>query len=200
MLSPSGRPRIPIPLSHRHCPIGKVTFAEAYHGIHIVRHHQPHAKERRHAGQCPQEKRQSVAINSVNMSKLSKKLKDNPLTEISILRRRRLRMRGDVEATLSPTLPASWHQQLHYRQSVLTAIRDHLEALATGLRLSYNSRNTSRMDKDKSLERKEREIVRAGSAQTAARRKARIATATIVDAVKQASPTLSPKAEVHASN
>ncbi|KAH8731491.1 Serine/threonine-protein kinase atg1 [Phaeosphaeriaceae sp. PMI808] len=47
--------------------IGKGSFAEVYRGIHI-------------------EKRQSVAIKSVNMNKLNKKLKDNLVSEISILR------------------------------------------------------------------------------------------------------------------
>ncbi|OAG00306.1 MAP/microtubule affinity-regulating kinase 4 [Paraphaeosphaeria sporulosa] len=47
--------------------IGKGSFAEVYRGIHV-------------------EKRQSVAIKSVNMSKLNKKLKDNLASEISILR------------------------------------------------------------------------------------------------------------------
>lgn len=47
--------------------IGKGSFAEVYRGIHI-------------------EKRQAVAIKSVNMSKLNKKLKDNLVSEISILR------------------------------------------------------------------------------------------------------------------
>ncbi|KAF2280735.1 kinase-like protein [Westerdykella ornata] len=47
--------------------IGKGSFAEVYRGIHI-------------------EKRQAVAIKSVNMSKLNKKLKDNLMVEISILR------------------------------------------------------------------------------------------------------------------
>ncbi|KAF2707098.1 Serine/threonine-protein kinase atg1 [Pleomassaria siparia CBS 279.74] len=47
--------------------IGKGSFAEVYRGIHI-------------------EKRASVAIKSVNMSKLNKKLKDNLVSEISILR------------------------------------------------------------------------------------------------------------------
>ncbi|OCK79070.1 kinase-like protein [Lepidopterella palustris CBS 459.81] len=50
-------------LSH----IGKGSFAEVYRGIHI-------------------EKKACVAIKSVNMSKLNKKLKDNLLSEISILR------------------------------------------------------------------------------------------------------------------
>jgi len=47
--------------------IGKGSFAEVYRGMHI-------------------EKRQSVAIKSVNMGKLNKKLKDNLVSEISILR------------------------------------------------------------------------------------------------------------------
>ncbi|KAF2645759.1 Serine/threonine-protein kinase atg1 [Massarina eburnea CBS 473.64] len=47
--------------------IGKGSFAEVYRGIHI-------------------EKRQSVAIKSVNMGKLNKKLKDNLVSEITILR------------------------------------------------------------------------------------------------------------------
>ncbi|CAO2648722.1 Nn.00g096710.m01.CDS01 [Neocucurbitaria sp. VM-36] len=47
--------------------IGKGSFAEVYRGIHI-------------------EKRQSVAIKSVNMNKLNKKLKDNLVSEISILK------------------------------------------------------------------------------------------------------------------
>lgn len=47
--------------------IGKGSFAEVYRGIHI-------------------EKKQAVAIKSVNMSKLNKKLKDNLVSEISILR------------------------------------------------------------------------------------------------------------------
>ncbi|KAF2255352.1 Serine/threonine-protein kinase atg1 [Trematosphaeria pertusa] len=47
--------------------IGKGSFAEVYRGIHI-------------------EKRASVAIKSVNMSKLNKKLKDNLVSEITILR------------------------------------------------------------------------------------------------------------------
>ncbi|KAF1914893.1 Serine/threonine-protein kinase atg1 [Ampelomyces quisqualis] len=47
--------------------IGKGSFAEVYRGIHI-------------------EKRQSVAIKSVNMNKLNKKLKDNLVSEIAILR------------------------------------------------------------------------------------------------------------------
>ncbi|KAH7077344.1 Serine/threonine-protein kinase atg1 [Paraphoma chrysanthemicola] len=47
--------------------IGKGSFAEVYRGIHI-------------------EKRQNVAIKSVNMNKLNKKLKDNLVSEISILR------------------------------------------------------------------------------------------------------------------
>ncbi|KAF2740468.1 kinase-like protein [Polyplosphaeria fusca] len=47
--------------------IGKGSFAEVYRGIHI-------------------EKRASVAIKSVNMIKLNKKLKDNLLSEITILR------------------------------------------------------------------------------------------------------------------
>ncbi|KAF2993323.1 Serine/threonine-protein kinase [Curvularia kusanoi] len=47
--------------------IGKGSFAEVYRGIHI-------------------EKRASVAIKSVNMNKLNKKLKDNLVSEISILR------------------------------------------------------------------------------------------------------------------
>lgn len=47
--------------------IGKGSFAEVYRGIHM-------------------EKRQAVAIKSVNMNKLNKKLKDNLVSEISILR------------------------------------------------------------------------------------------------------------------
>jgi serine/threonine-protein kinase ULK/ATG1 len=47
--------------------IGKGSFAEVYRGIHI-------------------EKKASVAIKSVNMNKLNKKLKDNLVSEISILR------------------------------------------------------------------------------------------------------------------
>ncbi|KAF2749748.1 Serine/threonine-protein kinase atg1 [Sporormia fimetaria CBS 119925] len=47
--------------------IGKGSFAEVYRGIHI-------------------EKRQAVAIKSVNMTKLNKKLKENLISEISILR------------------------------------------------------------------------------------------------------------------
>ncbi|KAF2265571.1 MAP/microtubule affinity-regulating kinase 4 [Lojkania enalia] len=47
--------------------IGKGSFAEVYRGIHI-------------------DKRASVAIKSVNMHKLNKKLKDNLVSEISILR------------------------------------------------------------------------------------------------------------------
>ncbi|KAJ4301179.1 Serine/threonine-protein kinase [Kalmusia sp. IMI 367209] len=47
--------------------IGKGSFAEVYRGIHV-------------------DKRQSVAIKSVNMSKLNKKLKDNLVSEITILR------------------------------------------------------------------------------------------------------------------
>ncbi|KAF1836747.1 kinase-like protein [Decorospora gaudefroyi] len=47
--------------------IGKGSFAEVYRGIHI-------------------EKRQSVAIKSVNLNKLNKKLKDNLVSEITILR------------------------------------------------------------------------------------------------------------------
>ncbi|KAF2876297.1 Serine/threonine-protein kinase atg1 [Massariosphaeria phaeospora] len=47
--------------------IGKGSFAEVYRGIH-------------------REKRASVAIKSVNMNKLNKKLKDNLVSEISILR------------------------------------------------------------------------------------------------------------------
>ncbi|KAF2845106.1 serine/threonine protein kinase-like protein [Plenodomus tracheiphilus IPT5] len=47
--------------------IGKGSFAEVYRGIHI-------------------EKRASVAIKSVNMNKLNKKLKDNLVSEIAILR------------------------------------------------------------------------------------------------------------------
>lgn len=47
--------------------IGKGSFAEVYRGIHV-------------------EKRASVAIKSVNMSKLNKKLKDNLVSEIAILR------------------------------------------------------------------------------------------------------------------
>lgn len=50
-------------LSH----IGKGSFAEVYRGIHI-------------------EKKACVAIKSVNMSKLNKKLKENLLSEITILR------------------------------------------------------------------------------------------------------------------
>ncbi|KAF2134126.1 kinase-like protein [Dothidotthia symphoricarpi CBS 119687] len=47
--------------------IGKGSFAEVYRGIHI-------------------EKRAAVAIKSVNMNKLNKKLKDNLVSEITILR------------------------------------------------------------------------------------------------------------------
>ncbi|KAF1998044.1 Serine/threonine-protein kinase atg1 [Amniculicola lignicola CBS 123094] len=47
--------------------IGKGSFAEVYRGIHI-------------------EKRASVAIKSVNMAKLNKKLKENLVSEITILR------------------------------------------------------------------------------------------------------------------
>ncbi|CBX90155.1 similar to serine/threonine protein kinase (Pdd7p) [Plenodomus lingam JN3] len=47
--------------------IGKGSFAEVYRGIHT-------------------EKRASVAIKSVNMNKLNKKLKDNLVSEIAILR------------------------------------------------------------------------------------------------------------------
>jgi serine/threonine-protein kinase ULK/ATG1 len=72
--------------------IGKGSFAEVYRGIHVVR-----ALSSRLASDescfkhdmltpCLQEKRQSVAIKSVNMSKLNKKLKDNLVSEISILR------------------------------------------------------------------------------------------------------------------
>lgn len=85
--------------------IGKGSFAEVYRGIHVVRSPSffspPSA---RHVQRLPfdfdtrsvtdrmltrsgvQEKRQSVAIKSVNMSKLNKKLKDNLASEISILR------------------------------------------------------------------------------------------------------------------
>ncbi|KAF2809955.1 Serine/threonine-protein kinase atg1 [Mytilinidion resinicola] len=50
-------------LSH----IGKGSFAEVYRGIHV-------------------ERKQTVAIKSVNMAKLNKKLKENLLSEISILK------------------------------------------------------------------------------------------------------------------
>jgi serine/threonine-protein kinase ULK/ATG1 len=71
--------------------IGKGSFAEVYRGIHIVSpacSQQPvRADSRRiEANVTPQEKRQSVAIKSVNMNKLNKKLKDNLVSEISILR------------------------------------------------------------------------------------------------------------------
>src|SRR5689334_1414251 len=70
--------------------IGKGSFAEVYRGIHIVRHvhvRSPSWDERRspprlsegiHANALSreQEKRASVAIKSVNMNKLNKKLKD----------------------------------------------------------------------------------------------------------------------------
>jgi serine/threonine-protein kinase ULK/ATG1 len=68
--------------------IGKGSFAEVYRGIHIVR--SPGNSSRRDMGRTTanttQEKRQSVAIKSVNMNKLNKKLKDNLVSEISILR------------------------------------------------------------------------------------------------------------------
>lgn len=77
--------------------IGKGSFAEVYRGIHIVRHHRSaahvyctsrHTPYRPYANLLPlkQEKKASVAIKSVNMNKLNKKLKDNLVSEISILR------------------------------------------------------------------------------------------------------------------
>ena len=67
--------------------IGKGSFAEVYRGIHIVRTPLSHpAPIMLLTKTAQQEKRQSVAIKSVNMSKLNKKLKDNLASEISILR------------------------------------------------------------------------------------------------------------------
>jgi serine/threonine-protein kinase ULK/ATG1 len=77
--------------------IGKGSFAEVYRGIHIVRHTSPYTEYRPEsvgmtsneviqANITVQEKRQNVAIKSVNMNKLNKKLKDNLVSEISILR------------------------------------------------------------------------------------------------------------------
>jgi serine/threonine-protein kinase ULK/ATG1 len=71
--------------------IGKGSFAEVYRGIHIVSpagSQQPVRAGFRRIAANPtvQEKRQSVAIKSVNMNKLNKKLKDNLVSEISILR------------------------------------------------------------------------------------------------------------------
>lgn len=67
--------------------IGKGSFAEVYRGIHIVRSSLSRfAPIKLLTMTVPQEKRQSVAIKSVNMSKLNKKLKDNLASEISILR------------------------------------------------------------------------------------------------------------------
>jgi serine/threonine-protein kinase ULK/ATG1 len=74
--------------------IGKGSFAEVYRGIHIVRTSRPEYSRMdrlrtwiaRMLTSDVQEKRQSVAIKSVNMSKLNKKLKDNLVSEISILR------------------------------------------------------------------------------------------------------------------
>lgn len=78
--------------------IGKGSFAEVYRGIHIVRHTSSPYTEYRpecvgmtsneviQANITVQEKRQNVAIKSVNMNKLNKKLKDNLVSEISILR------------------------------------------------------------------------------------------------------------------
>jgi serine/threonine-protein kinase ULK/ATG1 len=67
--------------------IGKGSFAEVYRGIHIVRLPStvPWGIAWMSANTI-QEKRQSVAIKSVNMNKLNKKLKDNLVSEISILR------------------------------------------------------------------------------------------------------------------
>ncbi len=69
--------------------IGKGSFAEVYRGIHIVRSSiLPCQAPPGTALLTPdsQEKRQSVAIKSVNMNKLNKKLKDNLVSEITILR------------------------------------------------------------------------------------------------------------------
>jgi serine/threonine-protein kinase ULK/ATG1 len=72
--------------------IGKGSFAEVYRGIHIVSRSQSklsHQTGIRHVEankMLLQEKRQNVAIKSVNMNKLNKKLKDNLVSEISILR------------------------------------------------------------------------------------------------------------------
>lgn len=67
--------------------IGKGSFAEVYRGIHIVRTPCiPSTLRRGWTLTQAQEKRQSVAIKSVNMNKLNKKLKDNLVSEISILR------------------------------------------------------------------------------------------------------------------
>lgn len=64
--------------------IGKGSFAEVYRGIHIVRY--AAAAPGPSIANTPQEKRASVAIKSVNMTKLNKKLKDNLVSEITILR------------------------------------------------------------------------------------------------------------------
>jgi serine/threonine-protein kinase ULK/ATG1 len=79
--------------------IGKGSFAEVYRGIHVVgdlSSHPSRDESRLETGKIGidqqltrlflQEKRQSVAIKSVNMNKLNKKLKDNLVSEITILR------------------------------------------------------------------------------------------------------------------
>jgi len=121
-LGPSGRLQIPILLSHRPCSIGKDSVAEAYCGVHIVRHHQPHAEERRHGDQCPQEKRQAVAIKSVNMSKLNKKLEANLCRRSPFCADDVSECEAKWKSPSSPPLPASWHRQLRCRQSVLTRL------------------------------------------------------------------------------
>ncbi|KAF2178502.1 Serine/threonine-protein kinase atg1 [Zopfia rhizophila CBS 207.26] len=65
--SSSGMSEVIIGQFKRMDHIGKGSFAEVYRGMHM-------------------EKRASVAIKSVNMNKLNKKLKDNLVSEISILR------------------------------------------------------------------------------------------------------------------
>ncbi|KAH9860335.1 Serine/threonine-protein kinase [Plenodomus biglobosus] len=67
--------------------IGKGSFAEVYRGIHIVSPaNASPASRQRQPLTAAQEKRASVAIKSVNMNKLNKKLKDNLVSEIAILR------------------------------------------------------------------------------------------------------------------
>lgn len=79
--------------------IGKGSFAEVYRGIHIVGHPSYPSEWTALSRESTvstelchtllttiQEKRQAVAIKSVNMNKLNKKLKDNLVSEISILR------------------------------------------------------------------------------------------------------------------
>jgi serine/threonine-protein kinase ULK/ATG1 len=72
--------------------IGKGSFAEVYRGVHIVClapscvYCHPDTCAQHANRSLLQEKRASVAIKSVNMNKLNKKLKDNLVSEITILR------------------------------------------------------------------------------------------------------------------